>query len=68
MLNSKQDIQYLSKVDVMQAVIRLLANREHSKTELYSKLIKRYPEPELLVQVIDGVNSNVLKVTSLIRE
>ncbi len=37
----------------MQAVIRLLANREHAKQELFRKLSKRCDKPEWLVQVID---------------
>lgn len=46
-------ILYTSTSDIKQAVIRLLARREHSKKELYTKLQGRCENKGLLTTVID---------------
>lgn len=46
---------------VRYAAMSLLARREHSRLELRQKLLKRFPEPELIDAVIERLNAEALQ-------
>lgn len=61
MEEQKDDVASVSPGALRYAAMSLLARREHSRLELRQKLLKRFPESELVDTVVDNLAAEALQ-------